>query len=153
MIIYYQDQRVGQFYGTPSLELCAAMAKRDAEDVIDVTKIRIDPETDQESLDLVRLRIDESTGDVHSLLGTTNDGVQLLLHAFAQLTVGLNQANTLAQVREAAEPFNEMAAQLLAKVESGEVRLPYIDKGRDSVMAEIQQRATKVANILANAPG
>ena len=101
----------------------------------------------------LRKSIVAKAGDTDSLLGTTNDGVQLLLHSFAQLTVGLNQANTLAQVREAAEPFNEMAAQLLAKVESGEVRLPYIDKGRDSVMAEIQQRATKVANILANAPG
>ena len=148
MIIYYQDQRVGQFYGIPSLGLCAAMAKRDAEDVIDATQIRMDPETDQEFLDLVRLRIDESTGDVHSLLGTTNDGVQLLLHAFAQLTVGLNQATSLAHVREATEPFNEMAKQFLAKVDSGEIRLPYMDKGIDSVMTEIEQRATKVSDVL-----
>ena len=150
MIIYYQDQQVGQFYGVPNMSLCVAMASRSDEDVIDVSQIHLDPETDQETLDLVRLRIDESTGDVQSLLGTTSDGVQLLLHAFAQLTVGLHQASSLAQVREAAEPFNELATQFLAKVDSGEVRLPYIDKGRESVMAEIEQRATKVADILAN---
>ena len=98
----------------------------------------------------LRDNIVAKVGDTDSLLGTTNDGIQLLLHAFAQLTVGLHQAGSLAQVREAAEPFNELATQFLAKVDSGEVRLPCIDKGRESVMAEIEQRATKVADILAN---
>ena len=103
-----------------------------------------------EQVDALRQQISTSAGDTDSLLGTTNDGIQLLLHAFAQLTVGLHQASSLAQLREAAEPFNELATQFLAKVDSGEVRLPYIDKGRESVMAEIEQRATKVADILAN---
>ena len=98
----------------------------------------------------LRKSIVAKAGDTDSLLGTTNDGVQLLLHSFAQLTVGLNQANTLAQVREATEPFNEMAKQFLAKVDSGEIRLPYMDKGIDSVMTEIEQRATKVSDVLAN---
>jgi len=43
-----------------------------------------------------------------------------------------------------------MAKQFLAKVDSGEIRLPYMDKGIDSVMTEIEQRATKVSDVLAN---
>jgi len=106
--------------------------------------------SDEEQIHVLRQKISTTAGDTDSLLGTTSDGVQLLLHAFAQLTVGLHQASSLAQVREAAEPFNELATQFLAKVESGEVRWPYIDKGREPVMVEIEQRATKVADILAN---
>ena len=81
--------------------------------------------SNEEKRDLIREEISNKAGDNASLLGTTADGVQLLLFAFSQLTVGLHQANSLAEVREAAAPFNELATSFLAKVASGEVKLPF----------------------------
>lgn len=99
---------------------------------------------------LVRGKINTQVADTDSLLGTTADGVQLLLFAFSQLTVGLHQANSLAEVREAAAPFNALATDFLAKVSSGEVKLPFQAKGLDSVVEDIEVRATAVTDVLMN---
>jgi hypothetical protein len=41
-----------------------------------------------------------------------------------------------------------MATAFLAKIESGEVKLPFMQKGLDSVVNDIQTRATAVAGVL-----
>ncbi|TDO97452.1 hypothetical protein [Marinomonas balearica] len=87
-------------------------------------------------------------GDTNSVLGTTTDGMQLLLHAFSQLNTALSAASSLAEVRAAAEPFNELATGFLAKVEAGEVSLPFQVKGVENVVSDIENRATQVAEIL-----
>ncbi|MFD2177742.1 hypothetical protein [Veronia pacifica] len=98
--------------------------------------------------DEVRSRISGEVGDSDTLLGTTADGVQLLLFGFCQLVVKLNAASTLAEVREAAGPFNALATSFLTKVESGEVKLPFQVKGLESVVEDIESRATAVAEVL-----
>ena len=100
---------------------------------------------------ILRTQIHSKVADVESLLGTTSDGVQLLLVAFSQLVVALNNANSLADVRAAAAPYHDLASGFLAKVESGEVKLPYQSKGLDTVVGEIENRATAVAKVLADA--
>lgn len=99
----------------------------------------------------LRYQISQQAGDTASLLGTTADATQLLLHAVATLVSRLNTAKSLADVRAAAAPFNDLAISFLAKVESGEVKLPFKDKGLDKVVADIEQRATAVAEVLASA--
>ena len=100
---------------------------------------------------LVRNAIAEKAGDSASLLGTTSDATQLLLYGFCQLVAALNKADSLADVRKAAKPYAELAAGFLGKVESGEVKLPFMGKGLEKVVGEIEQRATSVAEVLAQA--
>lgn len=100
--------------------------------------------------DKVRKEIYAQAGDTAALLGTTADGVHLLLFAFSQMTVALNKANSLAEVREAAAPFNDLATAFLGKVKSGEVKLPFQAKGLESVVADIETRATAVTEVLAS---
>ena len=100
---------------------------------------------------LVRNAIAEKAGDSASLLGTTSDATQLLLYGFCQLVAALNKADSLADVRKAAKPYAELAAGFLGKVESGEVKLPFMGKGLEKVVSDIEQRATSVAEVLAQA--
>lgn len=95
-----------------------------------------------------RKQIHQDAGDDSSLLGTTTDGVQLLLYAFSKLTVALNTANSIEEVRMAAEPFNELATSFLGKIEAGDVKLPFQTKGLDNVVSDIENRATAVSNVL-----
>ena len=100
---------------------------------------------------LARKEIEQKAGDSASLLGTTSDATQLLLYGFCQLVAALHKADSLADVRKAAQPYSELAAGFLGKVESGEVKLPFMGKGLEKVVGEIEQRATSVAEVLAQA--
>ena len=100
---------------------------------------------------LIRSKIQADAGDSASLLGTTSDATQLLLYGFCQLVAALNKADSLADVRKAAKPYAELAGGFLGKVESGEVKLPFLAKGLEKVVGEIEQRATAVTEVLAQA--
>lgn len=107
--------------------------------------------TDLEAMGLrsaIRQKIFANAGDRDSILGTTADGAQLLLYGFASLVAALNKANSLADVREAAAPFADLATSFLAKVQSGDVKLPFQAKGMENVVADITTRATAVADAL-----
>lgn len=99
----------------------------------------------------VRKAIAEKAGDEASLLGTTSDAAALAIYGLASLVAKLATANSLAEVREAAEPFAQLSAGFLAKVESGEVVLPFMLKGLDNTVAEIETRATAVSGALQSA--
>jgi hypothetical protein len=98
--------------------------------------------------EIIRQTIAEQAGDQQTILGTTTDATQLLLYALCTITVKLNKANSLAEVREATATIEPMATAFLAKIESGEVKLPFMQKGLDSVVNDIQTRATAVAGVL-----
>lgn len=97
----------------------------------------------------MRHRIRDAAGDTASILGTAADATQLLLYGMAMLVKGLSQANSLAEVREAAAPFAALSSDFLAKVESGEVKLPFMAKGIENVVADIEGRSTAVADVFA----
>ncbi|MFD2179541.1 hypothetical protein [Veronia pacifica] len=101
----------------------------------------------------IRGKISDSVGDPETLLGTTADAVQLLLYGFTGLIAKLHTANSLAEVREAAAPFSELAEGFQNKVSSGEVKLPFQIKGLSSVVEDIEKRATAVAVVLENSSG
>ncbi|WP_281545905.1 hypothetical protein [Grimontia sp. SpTr1] len=96
----------------------------------------------------LRAAIASRAGDAESLLGTTADGVQLLLYGFSQLVINLHTAKDLQEVNNAAAPFVAMAERFLGKVEQGDVLLPFLTKGIDNVVADIESRATVVAQEL-----
>lgn len=97
----------------------------------------------------IRDAIEKQAGDTLTLLGTTSDSAQVVLIAFAELIDKLSDAGSLAEVRDAAEPHADWCRQLLAKVNSGEVVMPFQAKGGiPSVMPEIEQRATRVAKVV-----
>lgn len=96
----------------------------------------------------VRQQIAAKAGDEASLLGTTSDAAALAIYGLASLVAKLATANSLAEVREAAEPFAQLSAGFLAKVESGEVVLPFMLKGLDTVVEDIETRATAVSDAL-----
>jgi hypothetical protein len=102
----------------------------------------------QEQRSVIRQQISKAAGDNATLLGTTIDATQLLFYAFTSLIAKLNTATSLAQVREAAAPFADISTGFLSKVEDGEVKLPFMIKGLESVVSDIEQLATAVAEVL-----
>jgi hypothetical protein len=105
----------------------------------------------QNKLREIRAKIEETAGDTETLLGTTANASQMLLFAFSKLITGLNGAKSIAEIKKVAEPFEKMCADFLDKIEKKEVVLPYALDKLDDVMAEIGERATKVAKVLEEA--
>jgi hypothetical protein len=98
----------------------------------------------------IRQIIEKSCGDLPSQLGTTADATQLLLYAVATLVVGISRAANLAEMRAAAEPFAPLATSFLSKVETGTVKLAFMAKELDTVIADIETRSTAVAEAIAS---
>lgn len=102
----------------------------------------------------LRQAIHEAAGDNESMLGTTSDAASLAVYGLANLVAALATANDIADVRKAAEPFAALSASFLAEIESGEVKLPFLEKGIDVVVDDIKARATAVSDaITANQKG
>lgn len=99
-----------------------------------------------------RQAIARNAGDELSQMGTLADATHLLLYGVASLVAKLSAAQTLAEVRAAAEPFAAISGAFLTKVDSGEVKLPFMAKDFAVVVADIEQRASAVATVLAPAP-
>ena len=118
-----------------------------ADVLLEMEQVNLDLEKSNRFID-IRSQISSAVGDTESLLGTTADATQLLLYGFTTLSAKLHTAKSRAAVREAAAPFAELSAGFLAKVESGEVKLPFMAKGLESVVIDIEQRATAVAEVL-----
>ena len=105
----------------------------------------------REANDLVRAKIKRGAGDTASLLGTTSDAASLAIYGLATLVAKLSTAQSLADVREAAAPFAALSAGFLAKVESGDIKLPFLIKGIESVVADIEARSTAVSDAIIEA--
>ncbi|MDJ0827755.1 MAG: hypothetical protein QNJ16_19890 [Rhodobacter sp.] len=97
----------------------------------------------------VRSSIRRTAGDDASLLGTTADCTALLLYEMAKMAATIAGAGTVAEIKAAAQPFADLTAPFLAAVEDGSVKLPVLIKGEATALAEIQTRATAVADAIA----
>lgn len=98
---------------------------------------------------LIRQKIEKTAGDQLSQSGTISDATHLLLYGVASLVAKLATANSVAEVREAAAPFAGLSGAFLGKVADGSVRLPMMAKPLESVVADIERRATAVADAIA----
>lgn len=96
----------------------------------------------------VRGQVNLSVGDTETLLGITADAAAVAIYGLAVLTSKLATAQTVAEVRAAAAPFEALSAEFLAKIESGEVVLPFMVKGVEGVVLDIEHSATSVADAL-----
>ncbi len=148
MKIFHKSELVATFNGVLSITEAVAFLKSGQLIEVDPADITLEMETRQEKNKILRQEITIDAGDIPSLLGTTSDGMQLILLAFSEMTVALNSANSLADVRAAAEPFNELASNFLAQLKEGVIKLPFQVKGTDNVLKDIGQRATAVTNAI-----
>jgi len=98
----------------------------------------------------VRNVIQETAGDIPSLLGTIADVAQLLLVAHCHVIDGISKATTIAEIKAVANtsPLAADAVVLLADIAAGTVKMPYLLKGEPAVIADIKTRATAVATAL-----
>ncbi|KZX00994.1 hypothetical protein JL49_08020 [Pseudoalteromonas luteoviolacea] len=104
--------------------------------------------SDDEQRETMRAAIHESAGDYPTILGTTADAAQILIYEVAKLCSALNTAQSLEDVRNAAQPINSLLGSVIAEVGTGKVKFPYQHKGQDAVVAEIKQRSTAVTDVL-----
>ena len=101
-----------------------------------------------EMRDRVRDEIQQNAGDLHSLLGTASDAGGLVLVELLRLAGALAGADSLAEVRTAAERLETLGAPFLEKIDSGEVQLPYMVKGEAAVMDDVAERGVVVSTAL-----
>ncbi len=96
----------------------------------------------------IRQKITQDVGDQQTQLGITTDAVTLALVGMAGLISGLSKAQSLSEVRAATEDLLPFADMLLAKLDSGDVKLPYETKGLGAEKAaeEVLTNMTAVAN-------
>ena len=96
----------------------------------------------------IRQKIAQDVGDQQTQLGITTDAVALALVGMAKLIKGLNNAQSLAEMRVSTESLLPFADMLLANLESGEIQLPYETKGLGAEKAaeEVLANMTTVAN-------
>jgi len=99
----------------------------------------------------VRRSIADHAGDTESLLGTTADGAQLALFMLAELIKSISDANDLDDLKSKLEPRLQLAEKHLKAIEEGSVIPTFAVKGVDSVVGDIEQRATAVSLVLSQA--
>ncbi len=101
-----------------------------------------------ELTDILRKDISDKAGDTLSILGTAADAVQLLLYELSKLVADLSSVQSIDDVRNSAESLNSAIGGFYSRVDSGEVRLPYKSKEFETVIGEIEHRATAVADVI-----
>ncbi len=106
---------------------------------------------EQKNRDIIRVKIRQEAGDVQALLGTTADGTQLALYQLAELIDAIATSKTLAELKTKIAPRVPIAQQHLADVAAGTVKPTFVVKGVESVIKDIETRATSVSNILIDA--
>ena len=114
----------------------------------------------------IRRAITKEVAGTDSLLGTTADGAQFAVAALLVDVIALDQARTFAEYkaarlslmgeltgkdRETGKAVNvpALAQSVFDKIKSGEVMLTAGLKGVPGVLAEVMERSTKVAAIIA----
>ena len=108
--------------------------------------------------DAIRGRIDQTAGDVPSLLGTTADtaAVALLgvLAAVAALDDGDSPDAWIAGFRARLDALGDdlpaQADAFLGAIAAGAIRVPALAKGFDRVVADIAARSTAVADAMSD---
>lgn len=97
---------------------------------------------------LRRERIELAAGDTLSILGTTADAAQIVLYELSKFCTSLNKAQSLAEVRTAAQSLTDLLGGFAVKVDAGEIKLPYQAKGISAALEDIEARATAVTQVL-----
>lgn len=107
---------------------------------------------------VIRARIERDAGDILSLLGTTSDASTIAVLVGACFMASLDEETSYGAFRTKANAFMqaisgdhdpiEIAASFLAAVQSGQIRLPALEKGIVAVLAEVTERGNIVAEAI-----
>lgn len=102
--------------------------------------------------DVARARITAQAGDIPSLLGTTADVAALGLIGMMQLLIIMAEkgsADVKAAIAAAPIPMPvDKAKALIGAIAAGQVKVPALIKGLDTVYAEVAARSTATAEAL-----
>lgn len=112
--------------------------------------------------DTKRSAINQTAGDTLSLLGTASDAATIAVLAGAAIMSALEETTSYAAFRTKAydamsaisgehDPV-DIANAFLAKVAAGTIRLPALEKGIVTVLAEVEARSNAVAQALQPLP-
>lgn len=97
-----------------------------------------------------RVGINRSAGDTESRQGTIADVLGWQIESMSKLLVALSSANSLAEVRQAADTAGaEMATKLIKMVDSDELRLTHKLKGEQAVFNDLVHRMNVATDELA----
>ena len=109
----------------------------------------------------LRQSIEQKGGDTLSMLGTTADAAAIGTLGIAALTVAVAGASNYTEFKTAYlaaigqlggdNDLVEISGEFLAKIEAGEVMIPAMVKGMNTVVGEIETRSTAVAQALVGA--
>jgi hypothetical protein len=118
----------------------------------DIIKVETDRMAALGARDNTRARITATAGDIQSLLGTTADVAALGLLGAMQLVIILSEKGS-PEVKAAIEaaPIKmpiDKAKALIAAIVKGDVKVPAIMKGIETVYAEVAQRSTATVNAM-----
>lgn len=107
---------------------------------------------------VIRARIEKDAGDTLSLLGTTSDASTIAVLVSACFMASLDEGTGYAAFRAKANAFmqaisgdhdpTKIAADFLAVVQSGAIRIPALEKGIVAVLAEVTERGNIVAEAI-----
>jgi len=111
-----------------------------------------------ESKGYIRAQINSKAGDTLSLLGTTSDASTIAILVGACFMASLDEKTSYSAFRTKANAFMQaisgdhdptgIASAFLAAVQSGQIRLPALEKGIVAVLAEVTERGNIVAEAI-----
>lgn len=99
---------------------------------------------------IIRKKIKKLGEDSESLLGTTTDAVHLLMYHFAKLTLAINTATSIDELKASSAGFNNLAQSFINNIESGDTKLPFNTKTGEKVIEDLSSRATIVTTAISN---
>jgi len=99
---------------------------------------------------LIRKKIKKSGEDSESLLGTTTDAVHLLMYHFAKLTLAINSASNIEELKASSAGFNDLAQSFINQIDSGDTKLPFNTKTGEKVIEDLGARATIINNAISS---
>ncbi|SFD16873.1 hypothetical protein [Pseudoalteromonas denitrificans] len=99
---------------------------------------------------VIRKKIKKLGEDSESLLGTTTDAVHLLMYHFSKLTLAINNATSIEELKVTSAEFGELAQSFINKVDSGETALPFNTKTGEKVIEDLSSRATIITTAISS---
>jgi tRNA A37 methylthiotransferase MiaB len=109
---------------------------------IEIAKIKL---SKRKMKNNVRDEVANTVGDPLSMIGYVSDGAMLALYGLAKVIKAIDTYDTLAEVRAELVTIKPVVDDFLTKIESGEQKLPALEKGVDVVIPEVLDKMNKTA--------
>ncbi len=101
----------------------------------------------------IRFEIKPVAGDTQSIQGTIADNVGHLMEELGRFMAAVNTANSLEDIKTAAQPLAINLAPLITAIDANQCTLTHHVKGTAQVVEDACMRADAVATVLADNAG